>query len=55
MTATDVATRPSTSIVICTYANERLGDLTACLDGVRDQTIVPAEVIVVVDHNDLLF
>ena len=49
--------RPSSltaSVVVCTYSNERLGDLTACLDGLRDQSMPPAEVIVVVDHNDML-
>jgi glycosyltransferase involved in cell wall biosynthesis len=54
MTEADTAPRPTASIIVCTYSNERLGDLTACLDGVRDQTCAPAEVIVVVDHNDML-
>ena len=44
----------TTSVVVCTYSNERLGDLTACLDGLYDQSMAPTEVIVVVDHNDML-
>jgi glucosyl-dolichyl phosphate glucuronosyltransferase len=43
------------SVIICTYASERWDDLAASVDSVRRQSVSPAEIIVVVDHNpDLL-
>ncbi len=39
------------SVVICTYSNERWEDLGAALASLQRQSVPPAEVIVVVDHN----
>jgi glycosyltransferase involved in cell wall biosynthesis len=45
---------PSVSVVICTYTPARWNELRAAVDSVRAQTLAPAELIVVVDHNDAL-
>lgn len=46
---------PSCSVIICTYTPARLADLLAALDGVAAQRHRPEEVIIVVDHDDVLF
>lgn len=52
MTGADL---PSCSVVICTYTPARLADLLAALDGVAAQQHRPDEVLIVVDHDDVLF
>lgn len=42
------------SVVICTYTDERWDDVVRAVESVRTQTRAPAEVILVVDHNDAL-
>jgi GT2 family glycosyltransferase len=42
------------SVVICTYTTERWDDVVRAVASVRAQTLLPAEVILVVDHNDEL-
>ncbi|WP_284740053.1 glycosyltransferase family 2 protein [Amycolatopsis sp. RTGN1] len=42
------------SVVICCYTEDRWADLTASVASVAAQTEVPAELIVVVDHNPAL-
>ena len=44
----------SVSVVICSYALERWGDLVDAVRSVEGQTAPPLEVIVCVDHNDLM-
>src|SRR3989442_11055382 len=39
------------SVVICAYADERWQSLVAAVESVRRQTVMPAEIIVAVDHN----
>ena len=53
---TDVATQgdASVSVVICAYSDERWGDLAAAVASVERQTVPPAEIVVVVDHNPRL-
>jgi glycosyltransferase involved in cell wall biosynthesis len=46
--------RLSVSVVICAYTEERWEDLTAAIASVRNQRLVPVEVLAVVDHNPLL-
>jgi glucosyl-dolichyl phosphate glucuronosyltransferase len=46
--------RPSVSVVICTYASERLDEMVAAVESVTGQAIANDEVIVVVDHNPTL-
>lgn len=41
-----------TSVVICTYAQERWDDLLAAVASVKRQNVPPDEIVVVVDHND---
>jgi len=41
----------SCSVVICTYTLDRWSDLVASVESVRRQTVLPTELIVVVDHN----
>jgi GT2 family glycosyltransferase len=42
------------AVVICTYDEDRWEMLHAAVESVRDQSLPPREVIVVVDHNDSL-
>jgi GT2 family glycosyltransferase len=48
-TSTDI------SVVICAYTEERWHELIAAVKSVRTQTVVPREIIVVIDHNRTLF
>jgi glycosyltransferase involved in cell wall biosynthesis len=42
------------SVVICAYTEDRWDDVLAAVTSVRDQSVEPFEVIVVVDHNPAL-
>lgn len=43
------------SVIICAYTSERWNDLVAAVESVQQQTLLPSEIVVVVDHNpDLL-
>jgi glucosyl-dolichyl phosphate glucuronosyltransferase len=42
------------SVIICAYTEERWDDLVAAVESVQGQTLPPAEIIVVVDHNQQL-
>src|SRR5215831_15303130 len=42
------------SVIICAYTEDRWDDLLAAVDTVRQQTLPPRELIVVVDHNPSL-
>lgn len=48
------ATLPTSSVVVCAFTVDRLGDLTRCLDAVGQQCHAADEVIVVIDHNPAL-
>ncbi len=39
------------SVIICAYTEERWDDLVAAVASVKRQTLLPGEIIVVVDHN----
>jgi glycosyltransferase involved in cell wall biosynthesis len=43
------------SVVICAYTEDRWDDLKASVQSVKDQTVQPLEIIVVIDHNKKLF
>jgi GT2 family glycosyltransferase len=43
------------SVIICAYASDRWESLREAVAAVRRQTLAPAEVIVIVDHNMMLF
>jgi glucosyl-dolichyl phosphate glucuronosyltransferase len=45
----------SISVVICAHLMERLADTLAAVDSVQRQSLAPAEIIVVVDHNPDLY
>ncbi len=47
-------TDPSVSVVVCAYSDDRRAALLASITSLAAQTSVPAEVIVVVDHNPSL-
>jgi GT2 family glycosyltransferase len=40
------------SVVVCAYTDERWDDLLSAVASLRSQTVVPGEIIVVIDHND---
>jgi GT2 family glycosyltransferase len=42
------------SVVIPCFADERFGDVVECVAALRSQTLPPAEIVVVVDHNPTL-
>src|SRR5690606_16800281 len=44
----------SCSVVICAYTERRWRDLVAAVESLRKQTLLPSEVIIVVDHNPVL-
>ncbi|MHA7240015.1 glycosyltransferase family 2 protein [Arthrobacter sp. TMS1-12-1] len=46
---------PTISVVICTYTENRLDLLTKVVESVRVQSLVPDQIIVVVDHNEDLY
>lgn len=52
MKATEI---PTVSVIIASYATERWSYLSAAVASVRAQTVIPDEIIVVVDHNPALF
>src|SRR2546421_2735340 len=39
------------SVIICAYTEERWDDLVAAVESVKQQTLPPKEIIVVIDHN----
>ena len=43
------------SVIICAYADARWDALRAAIQSLRDQTVRPSELIVVIDHNPPLF
>lgn len=43
------------SVVICAYTEDRWDDIVAAVESLERQTLAPAEVILVIDHNDRLF
>lgn len=48
------ALRPTISVVVCAYSLDRWRDLTASIDSIVSGRQRPEEIIVVVDHNDVL-
>src|SRR5258708_11413688 len=42
---------PKVSVIICAYTLKRWDDLTAAVQSAIEQTLLPTEVIVVIDHN----
>jgi glycosyltransferase involved in cell wall biosynthesis len=56
-TSTSMCWRPPTtlSVVVCAYSDRRWQQLVACLASLEQQTRVPDEIVVVIDHNDDLF
>jgi GT2 family glycosyltransferase len=47
-------TRPAISVVIPCFAEERFEDVLEGVDALRRQTLPPAEIVIVVDHNPAL-
>ena len=39
------------SVIICAYTEKRWDDLVAAVKSIREQTVSPREIIVVIDHN----
>ena len=46
------ATAPSADVVICTYTLDRWELIVRAVESVLNQTVVPQQLIIVVDHND---
>src|SRR6266536_349027 len=43
------------SVVICCYTEDRWDDLRAAIESVKQQSVQPKEIVVVVDHNPTLY
>ncbi len=48
-------TSPSVSVVVSTFSESRWDQLLLAIHSLRQQTVLPSEIIVVVDHNPELF
>jgi len=46
---------PDISVVICAYTEERWQHLVLAVESVRQQNVLPKEIIVVIDYNIALF
>jgi GT2 family glycosyltransferase len=44
----------SISVIICAYTEQRWPDLISAIESVQHQTLLPQEIIVVIDHNPAL-
>jgi GT2 family glycosyltransferase len=47
-------TAPSVSAIICCYTERRWDDVVVAVKSLSEQTVAPAEVLLVVDHNEAL-
>ncbi|WP_082599867.1 glycosyltransferase family 2 protein [Nocardioides sp. Soil777] len=54
MTTPDTDGPLSVSVVICAFTEHRLADLTAAIDALRGQSRPADQVILVIDHNEVL-
>lgn len=43
------------SVILCAYTENRWQDLVEAIQSIREQTVLPREVILVIDHNPALF
>jgi len=43
------------SVIICAYTEERWNDLSSCVASIRNQECKPLEIILVIDHNKVLW
>lgn len=43
------------SVVVCAYTETRWGELLAAVESLQRQTLLPCEIILVIDHNPALF
>ena len=46
---------PDISIIICAYTEKRWDDLVAAVASIQQGSIVPREIILVIDHNPILY
>ena len=46
--------QPEISVVVCAYTEKRCDDLVVAITSLQQQTLVPHEVILVIDHNRAL-
>lgn len=46
--------RQTVAVIVCVYTLERLDDVSDCIEALHTQTTPPDELVVVVDHNDVL-
>ena len=44
----------SSTVVLCTYTERRWDDVVAAIASLRVQTVPPVQILVVVDHNEVL-
>jgi len=47
--------RPTVSVIVCCYTEERLKDIHGAVESVLAQTLKPHDVIIAVDHNKQLY
>ncbi len=43
------------SVIVCAYTMDRWKDLQLAIQSLQDQTVLPSEIILVIDHNPALF
>jgi hypothetical protein len=43
------------SVIVCAYTEERWENVVGAIESLRRQTVPPAEIILVIDHNERLF
>lgn len=46
---------PSATVIVCAYTFDRWDQLVRCIDALQAQTVLPQEILIVIDHNQPLY
>jgi GT2 family glycosyltransferase len=55
VTPTSPLAAPMISVVVCAFSEQRWDELCAAIASLEQQSLVPQDVVLVIDHNDRLF